>query len=455
MMKLGGLGRKSAAAAGKESHGSRIFFAVAGSAITPLMSLATAPILAQFLGVSGRGELAAGTAPMLFAVAVGTLGMPEALTFYIAKQARGARRAVLRAFGILTVLGAIAGILVALGAPVLADGNTEVEQLIMTTAVLTIPTFWAAIPNSVLAGTHAWKRSAVMDLVLSVFRLVLLSALAVSGHLVPLTATFVMLGLPLVKGFMTLPHLVGYLRGTGNVTAKRVRLLNYGSRLWVGSLAGVMLLRLDQLLMIPLAGPAQLGLYAVAVSLGEVPAALAGAVRNVVFSSDAESSPDRDDTHRLQQTARLTSAAAGLVSIGIASVLPWAIPMFFGASFGDAISVAWVILAAVTLGTAGSVAGAGLSARGRPGLRSWGMVVGAIANTAVLFMTVPALGAMGAALSTLVGNVVAGTMNILWLRTHFGMGFRGFYGLRSQDFQLVLQTLARTTGKKKVHAFSN
>ena len=449
------LRKKSTDVAQVESHGSRIFYAVAGSAITPLMSLATAPILAQSLGVAGRGELAAGMAPMLFAVAVGALGMPEALTFYVARQARGARRAVRRAFGILTLLGAIAAALVALSAPVLAGGNAEVGQLIMLTAILTVPTFWASIPNSVLAGTHAWKRSALMDFALSTFRLLLLSVLAMSGHLIPLTAIIVMLGLPLLKGLLTLPYLIEYRRGSTNATAQRVRLFHYGSRLWVGSLAGVVLLRLDQLLMIPLAGPVQLGLYAVAVSLGEVPAVLAGAVRNVVFSADAGSSHDREDTFRLQQTARLTSAAAGLTSIGIGVLLPWAIPAFFGASFGSAIAVTWVILAGVTLGTAGSVAGAGLSARGRPGLRSWGMVIGAAANTAVLFVTVPTLGAMGAALSTLVGNIVAGTMNIVWLRTHFGMGIRGFYGLRPRDIQLVSKTLVRLTRKKNVHASIN
>ncbi|MFE4196032.1 lipopolysaccharide biosynthesis protein [Paenarthrobacter sp. NPDC056912] len=438
----------------EESHGSRIFYAVAGTAVTPLISLATAPILAQTLGVEGRGTLAAGMAPMLFAVAVGALGMPEALTFYVARQARGARRAVRRAFGILTLLGAVAAALVALSAPVLSGGNTEVEQLILMTAILTIPTFWASIPNSVLAGTHAWKRAAVLDLGLSILRLVLLSVLAMSGLLVPGTATVVMLGLPLLKGLLTIPYLIAYRRGSRNATAKRVRLLNYGSRLWVGSLAGVVLLRLDQLLMVPLGGPIQLGLYAVAVSLGEIPAVLAGAVRNVVFSSDAGGSHDGENTARLQQTARLTAAAAGLASIGIGVLLPWAIPMLFGATFSSAVAVTWVILAGVTLGTPGSVAGAGLSARGRPGLRSWGMVIAAVVNTLILLVTVPVLGAMGAALSTLAGNVVAGTMNIFSLRTHFGMSIRGFYGLRSQDIQLVLKTLVKTTGKKEADASS-
>lgn len=433
----------------RESHGNRIFYAVAGTAITPLMSLATAPILAQSLGVAGRGQLAAGMAPILFAVAVGALGIPDALTFYVARQARGARRAVRRAFGILTLFGSAAAALVAAAAPLLTEGNSEIEQLVAVTAVLTIPTFWAAIPNSVLAGTHAWKRSAMMDFGLAALRLAILSALAFTNFLVPLTATVVMLGLPLLKGLLTLPYLIQYRRGTQNATATRVRLLNYGSRLWVGSLAGVVLLRLDQLLMVPLAGPAQLGLYAVAVSLGEIPAVLAGAVRNVVFSSDAGSTHDRENMRRLQQTARLTSAASGLAGLGIGIILPWGIPLLFGDAFGDAVAVTWVILAGVALGTTGSVAGAGLSARGRPGLRSWGMVIGAVVNAAVLLLTVPSIGAMGAALSTLAGNVVAGTLNVVWLRTHFGMNMRGFYGLRQQDLQLVLTTIENTTRKKK------
>lgn len=436
------------------SHGSRIFYAVAGSAITPMMSLATAPILAQSLGVVGRGELAAGMAPMLFAVAVGALGIPEALTFYVARQARGARRAVRRAFWILTLLGIAAAVLVALSASLLSDGNAEIEQLIFVTAILTLPTFWASVPNSVLAGNHAWKQSARIDLGLSVLRLLVLSVLAMSNTLTPLAATMVMLGFPLLKGLVTLPFLIAYRQGWRSSTAARVRLFNYGSRLWVGSLAGVVLLRLDQLLMVPFGNAAQLGLYSVAVSLGEIPALLSGAVRNVVFSSDAQSSHQPEDRERLQQTARLTSAATASAGIGIGVVLPWAIPLFFGETFSAAVPVCWVILAGVTLGTPGSVAGAGLSARGRPGLRSFGMVIGALLNTAILLVTVPTLGAMGAALATLAGSIVAGTMNIVWLRRHFGMAIRGFYGLRRRDVQLVRNTLEKITGKKNVNAVS-
>ncbi len=82
------------------------------------------------------------------------------------------------------------------------------------------------------------------------------------------------------------------------------------------------------------------------------------------------------------------------------------------------------------------------------------MVIGALLNTAILLVTVPTLGAIGAALATLAGSIVAGTMNIVWLRRHFGMAIRGFYGLRRQDLQLVRNTLEKITGKKNVNAVS-
>ncbi|GAA3270349.1 oligosaccharide flippase family protein [Paenarthrobacter aurescens] len=438
----------------KESHGQRIFYAIAGAAVTPLMSLATAPILAQSLGVLGRGELAAGMAPMLFAVAVGALGIPEALTFHVARHAGGARKVLKRAFWILTFLGMSTAAIVALSASLLSDGNTDIEQLIFITAILTVPTFWASVPNSVLAGNHQWKQAARIDLCLAAVRLLVLSVFAMASLLTPLTAMMVMLGIPLIKGIVMLPYLFAYIRERRNLPPARARLINYGSRLWAGSLAGIVLLRLDQLLMVPFGNAAQLGLYVVAVSLGEIPALLSGAVRNVVFSSDAESSHRPEDQDRLQQTARLTSAATALGSLGIGVALPWAVPLLFGDSFAAAVAVSWVILAGVALGTPGSIAGAGLSARGRPGLRSIGMVIGAVLNTAILLATVPVLGAMGAALATLAGSIVAGTMNIVWLRAHFGMPMRGFFGLRGADFQLILTGISKMTGKKRVHAAS-
>ncbi len=59
-----------------------------GNALPPAAMLITQVLLAQRLGVSGRGTVAASTAPLMFAVAFLTLGLPEAVTYFVARRAR-------------------------------------------------------------------------------------------------------------------------------------------------------------------------------------------------------------------------------------------------------------------------------------------------------------------------------------------------------------------------------
>jgi O-antigen/teichoic acid export membrane protein len=49
-------------------------------------------LLAKSLGVTGRGEVAAATAPLMFGVALLTLGLPETLTYFVARGGIGRLR---------------------------------------------------------------------------------------------------------------------------------------------------------------------------------------------------------------------------------------------------------------------------------------------------------------------------------------------------------------------------
>lgn len=91
----------------------------------------------------------------------------------------------------------------------------------------------------------------------------------------------------------------------------------------------------------------------------------------------------------------------------------------FGTEFAPALWPAIVILAATVVGSTGSVAGAGLGGRGRPGLRSWAMFFAAIANIVVLVIMTPRVGALGGAFAMLAGATVAGTLCVVWLDRYF------------------------------------
>jgi hypothetical protein len=64
------------------------------SFMVPFGGIIISPILAQGLGVAGRGEVAAAIAPNSLLVAVATIGLPEALTYYLAKHPQISRSAL-------------------------------------------------------------------------------------------------------------------------------------------------------------------------------------------------------------------------------------------------------------------------------------------------------------------------------------------------------------------------
>ena len=75
----------------------------ATSLLVPAAGVVTAPILAHARSVDGRGELAAALAPAALMLNAATLGLPDSLTYHIAKVPQIARSVLARASLVTTV----------------------------------------------------------------------------------------------------------------------------------------------------------------------------------------------------------------------------------------------------------------------------------------------------------------------------------------------------------------
>lgn len=411
-----------------------------GNVVAPVAALVTQPILARGLGVAGRGELAAATAPLLFATAILTIGLPQSLTYHLARRAAGIARLTRISVGTLALTGLAGSGAVALLAGPLSAGNPVLAQLIMIASIAIIPTLIIAALRGLAAGAQAWRLIAAESISNALLRLVAVVALYATGALTTMTATIVVATTSFIGGVVYLPMLRGIhdMDSTATGDAESPRLFRYAGQIWLGAVTGIMLSRLDQLLMTPLAGVEQLGYYAVAVSVSEVILVFNSAVRDVMFAVESRV----PDPSRVARASRMSTLMTLAGAIAIAAICPWAIPFFFGSSFAAATPVTLLLLLGVAAGNPGSVAGAALSGRGRPGLRSLALVIAAAVNAIAIFLLVPPLGAIGAALATLIGNVVAGNLNIVWLKVFFGMRVTDFYSFRATDFSDVW-TLSR------------
>lgn len=426
-------------------HGVNTLVTIAGSAFAPLAALATAPILAHGLSVDGRGAVAAVTAPLLLATTIGTIGIPASVTYHVARGSSTFTRLLVR--GALLVSGSalVVTLLVVLLSGWFAGGDERLGELVRIAACAVLPSLLVLVLQAGAAGTGQWRLVATERFLTAAVRLGGIGVLSLGGSLTVDSAAAVLALSPVVGGLAYVGLLRGYrawttahnLTSAASVSARSMA--SYGARVWVGTVSGALLLRLDQAILTPLVGVEALGLYVVAVTVSELPRVISDAARDVSFSADAASRSDE----RLARTARLASTAVLLVSTLLALGSGWLVPWAFGSDFADAVPVALVLLAATCVASASTIAGAALIARGRPGIRSLAFVAGCVVNVLVLLSTVPLLGVMGAAVGTLAGVVVIAVVNAVALHRLLHVDTRRFVGLRSGDVRAAVGVFRR------------
>ncbi len=415
MQKPGGLGRFVATS-------------TLGNLAPVVVGLVTAPILAQSLGVTGRGELAAATAPFLLAVGAVTMGAPEAITYHIARGIGRGRTVLLRGLTILAIAGLVATVAVIATAGLLSAGNAELRDLISLAALAIVPALLVGGIRGYAAGLQEWRLIASERLLTATLRLATILTLWAMDAITPLSGTIVIAGSSVVGGLVYL-KLLGMQR-PGAVRTGQPHLLRFGLGLWIGSVAGVLLSRVDQLLILPLSDARTLGIYAVAVTVAEIILVFNRSVREVVFAAESvDNQPDR-----LTRASRISTIVTAGCALGVGAVSTVALPWLFGADFAEAVPITLLLLVAIVVGNPGSIAGAGLNARGKPILRSISMLIAAAINIALLFVLVPAWGAYGAAVATIIGNIVAGYTNIIMLHIYFDVPALEFVRFRKSDF---------------------
>ena len=425
--------------------GRNVALAALGNAFAPLAALATAPIMAQSLGVAGRGDVAAATAPLFLATTAATFGIPAAVNFSIARHPRLMRSLALRGTLLIAIAGILASTAVFLAAGFLSGGDPDLRELIVLAAIAIVPGLCVALLQAVAAGSHQWALVARERFCTAASRLAAFIVLAATGQLTVFWGVVILALSPVLGGlaYFGLKQTKGSSDDNRPTVITMNSLLGYGVRVWIGSISGVLLTRLDQTLMTPLAGSFALGLYVVAVSISELPLIVNNAVREVTFSADAAENSDA----RLGLSSRLSTLAALSAAVVIGATLWWWLPPLFGEEFAPAIPVALILLAAVVLGNPGSIAGIGLSSRGRPGTRSVSLLVSCVVNAAALILLAPLLGAVGAALATLIGNVLASNLNIYFLWKHFRISPADFYLIRRSDLAVLASTAVKLASR--------
>jgi O-antigen/teichoic acid export membrane protein len=387
-----GLGRRSATAN----------LAAQGVALAAL-SVASL-VVARWGGAAVLGEYALlRVLPWLTGVVI-SVGLPVASTYFLAGERTGDRR-LRPTLTALAVGGSVLGVLAWLAAAPALDSflfpitSVRLLQFAGIAVVTQLITVWGKACCQGNADMRGSNMIIVAEelLFLPAYRL----AMPLGFHGIDAVVAGLVGG-----GAAAAALSMGRLAQTGffrNWSAPSPRIardvITYGARGQLGNMLWLVNLRLDFIVLGALAGPAVLGVYAVASKFAELMRLPATAANYVLYPRFARAERGVTDTEArwlIPRAGALTTALAPVLAV--AAVI--ALPLLYGAAFRSAVVPACVLLIGLAVEGAAAVASAYLWGVGRPGANSAGMAAGVLATVTLDVLLIPRHGALGAAIAS-------------------------------------------------------
>ena len=373
-------------------------------------------VAARALGPTVRGEYAAVTAWFGLLLVVGGAGQPAAVCFHVARDPGRARGYVATSRAMMLVTG---GIAVAAGfvvAPVLARGHPALADAYRIAFAGSVLAFICASYTFSLQATSTarWNLVRVSQPVLAYRDPSAVAAPSAHSGYRP--------GRAIVTMAIQLGYAYYWCRRSELVPGHaRVDLVGPLVRYGLAQIAALTPATingyLDQLVLSQLVPSADLGRYAVAVSITMVPVPLVSAIGNVAFPRLAARKGDSADSRRLQRGAVVISAcAATAILLPVAAIAVWLIPEVYGPAYRGAVPLLWILTPGGIFLACGQVVGDLLRGLGQPRLVAIAQGLAAVFTVILLVVLLPSTGVAAAAIASTVsyGVALAVMIRCLW-----------------------------------------
>ena len=371
------------------------------------MNLLTGIVTANLLGPAGRGEQGAMALWPAVLMPILAIGLPMSLVYNWRKTERFGPDFFWSAIGVSLIIGIVGGGGAALAMPWLLRGyDSDVvagaQGLVLLMPFMLCNTLVYSVYEA--RGRFKWINIVMMGQTLAT--LLLLAALGAAGELTAVRSAYCYALPPLVfaliSGLRLLPDMPLRLRRL-KVTVRRLH--GYGWRSYGIELMGVISAYIDQLLLVALLAPAELGMYVVAASLARMLHMISGSAAVVLFPKVA-AQPLEDVIAYVSLSSRVATTATGLIALVIALVAPVMLPFIYGEDFAPVTQIFPILLAEAVLAGSVKIIGQGFMGAGRPGVIAFAQGVGLACVVPLLAVLVPPYGVMGAAVSMLLATLV-------------------------------------------------
>ncbi|OHV39961.1 MULTISPECIES: lipopolysaccharide biosynthesis protein [Pseudofrankia] len=368
-------------------------------------------ILARYLGPSGRGTYAVITSYMLAATTVGECGLTYAICYVVARNRPGARDAVRTGGAMLLGLGILVGAAGIAAAPLVVDDPTVTAFRVAFAAQPVV--FGASAWIFALQATRisSWNVTRTLQPVCYSAAVV---ALAVTDLLTVERAVLCLIGSIGLQAVAAAVLCRQALPGRGRLRRSMGgSLADYGGKTMLSSISYLLNTTLDLLLLAVIVQPAQVGHYAVAVSMAMLPQPVCSAFGNVAMPrlaagrANLAHGPASGVDRRMVLATVGASFAVGALCIGVLSVAaPLAVHVMLGPDYGPSIWLFWLLAPGAAVLGCNRAMDDVLRGLGRTLAVARCEWTGSALTVALLATLVPTIGVAGAAIASSIAYLV-------------------------------------------------
>jgi O-antigen/teichoic acid export membrane protein len=349
---------------------------------------------------------------------VGTLGLPLATTYFIAKEHEdepAVRRNLLApVLAQAVVLVLLQGLLLYL---LLDDQPDRVRDAALVSLALLPGAIADLYGKALLQGQGRYRAFNILRNATIAFYLVALAVVwAVdAADIVGITVAWVSANL--LSGAVTLVVALRGRPGSAPATAgpSLRRMLGFGLAGLLGSLSPVATFRLDQMVVGLFLSAEALGLYVAGLAFTNLPIVISRGVAMIALPEVARATPDerRAATQRFVWLATALSGAVVAILILAAGEL---VPLLFGSDFEEAVTLTRILLVGAVFTGARRVLTDSVSGSGRPGLGSAVELVSWVVLVPLVLILTPIWEAEGVATALTIASAVSFVVLVVLVR---------------------------------------
>ena len=413
------------------------------------LGLVNSIVLSRWLGPAGRGEVAAAILWPTLLIYLSSMGLIAAILYFAALPESkpeaifanglwlGLTQGAVAIFGGFIALpwllhsqaGSVvgAGRIFLLVIPISLITQYGISILQGRMRIVAFNWLRLILPAGYLLGTVVLIASGGLALLNIIFLHLLLNVIVLVATLIALSRSGVRLRF----------------RVDGALAKKMVR---YGAKVHVGTVSGLANSSLDQVLMAAFLPSRYLGLYVAAVGAAGVAQVFSLAVQMVSTPSIARRESVEERTAVLKGVFRRYWILSLPLALALATILPFGIPIIFGAEFKGAIWAAEILLIGSLLIGARDVLSGGANALGDPWLGSKAQLWAMGATVILLCGLLPVLGIIGAAIANAAACAVQLGVILYGLRVSHAIPSAALFRIDHGDISSAFQIF---TGLRK------